>query len=123
MSDAVSSPRFPYLLIHVRIRQPSSSADQAVDLEALVDTGFDGGVVLPTDVIDPSLTPVRHLPWSLADDTEILAPAFFGLVTIGAFPPVPTVVIPLGDEAMVGRHVTNNFRVVFDHGTEVIVEP
>jgi predicted aspartyl protease len=122
MNEPVSSSNFPYLPIHVRIRQPNPATEQELDLEALVDTGFDGGLVIPKNLVDPSLVPTRHLPWSLADDSEVLAPAFLGYVQVGGLPPVPTVVIPLGDEPLLGRHVTNNFRLIFDHGHEITVE-
>jgi clan AA aspartic protease len=121
MSIPVSS-RFPYVSIRVIIRQTLASNQQSLDLEAMVDTGFDGGVVIPSDLLDPALTPVRQLPWSLADGSEVLLPAFLGSVQIGNLPPVTTIVMPLGDEPLIGRQVTNNYRVIFDHGNQVIVE-
>jgi hypothetical protein len=33
------------------------------------------------------------------------------------------VVIAVGDEPLVGRGVTDEFRVILDHGRRVIVEP
>ena len=84
---------------------------------------FDGGVVISKDRLDPSLTPVRYLPWSLADDSQVLLPAFLGDVRIGTLPPVRTIIMPLGDEPLLGRHVTNHFRILLDHGTQITVEP
>jgi clan AA aspartic protease len=115
--------RFPYLSIRVRIRQPSQSTEQEINFSALVDTGFDGGLVIPKDLLDPSLVPIRYVPWKLADESEILAPAFLGEIEVDGLPPVTTVVTSLGAEPLLGRHVTNNFRVIFDHGKQVIVEP
>ena len=94
-----------------------------MQLQALVDTGFDGGVVIPKDVLDPALTPVRYLPWSLADDSTVLLPAFLGDVQIGDLPPIRTIVMPLGDEPPIGRHVISPYREIFDRGTRIIVEP
>ena len=34
-----------------------------------------------------------------------------------------TAIITLDADALVGRHVTNQFRVIFDHGTSIVVEP
>jgi len=123
MSVPVTSAHFPYLTIRVTIRQPLARNQQEIQLEALVDTGFDGGVVIPKDAADPSLTPVRYLPWELADDSQILLPAFLADVQIGTLPPVRTIVMPLGDEALLGRHVTNHFGIFLDHGTQITVEP
>jgi clan AA aspartic protease len=123
MSVPVSSSHFPYLTIRVTIRQPIAGNQQEIQLEALVDTGFDGGVVIPKDLLDPSLTPVRYLPWSLADDSQVLLPAFLGDVQIGNLPPVRTIVMPLGDEPLLGRNVTNNYRMIFDHGNQLVIEP
>src|SRR5688572_17542972 len=95
MSVPVASSHFPYLTIRVTIRQPRASNHQEIQFEALVDTGFDGGVVIPKALLDPSLTPVRYLPWSLADDSQVLLPAFLGDVQIGTLPPVRTIVMPL----------------------------
>jgi len=106
MSVPVTSSHFPYLTIRLTIRQPLARNQQELEVEALVDTGFDGGVVIPKGALDPSLTPVRYLPWELADDSQVLLPAFLADVQIGTLPPVRTIVMPLGDEPAVGatRH-------------------
>jgi hypothetical protein len=43
-------------------------------------------------------------------------------VTIGHLQPVPTAVTALDGDPLLGRHVTNQFRVTFDHGRQIIVE-
>lgn len=88
----------------------------------MIDTGFDGGVVIPRDLLNPSLEPARYLPWFLADDSEVLLPVFAGEVQIGDLPPLKTIVMPLGDEPLLGRNVTNNYKMVFDHGSRVTIE-
>jgi predicted aspartyl protease len=100
----------------------AQTVQQVLEVEPLVDTGFDGGVCLPADAIDPALVPSRHLVWGLADGSEVVAPAFTGSVQIGELPPVRTVIIFLGDSSLLGRHVTDHFSVTFDHGQRVIVE-
>ena len=57
MSVPVTSAHFPYLTIRVTIRQPLARNQQEIRIEALVDTGFDGGVVIPKEFLDPSLPP------------------------------------------------------------------
>lgn len=88
----------------------------------MLDTGFDGGIVIPKNLLNSSLEPVRFLPWSLADDSEVLLPVFAGLVQIANFPPLKTIIMPLGDEPLLGRNVMNNYKVIFDHGIKLIVE-
>jgi predicted aspartyl protease len=122
MSQPFTSSRFPYLPIRIQIGR-QEDIQQELDLEPLVDTGFDGGVAVPSDLIDSLVTPDGHLPWYLADGTELLTPAYLASVQIAGLQPVPTVVIALGDESLLGRDVTNHFRLVFDHGHAVIVEP
>lgn len=122
MTSAASSNRYPYLLVHVQIGSPRH-VEQVLELEALVDTGFDGGLTIPPSLIDASITPDTHLPWQLADGSQVLTPAYLASVQIGPLPPVTTIVIALGDEPLLGRNVTDNFRLVFDHGSQIIVEP
>lgn len=90
--------------------------------EALVDTGFDGDLVLPTGSIPASVAPGGELLWALADAPEVLAPAYLGNVqldTLGSFPVVITV---LGNEPIVGRGLTDRFRLTLDHGALIVVE-
>jgi predicted aspartyl protease len=122
MTASLSSTRFPYLRVQVRVGT-ARYVDQEIDLEALVDTGFDGGVVVPARLIDPSIRPDTHLSWTLADGSHMRTPAYVATVRVGTLPAVMTVVIALGDEPLVGREVTDRFRVTFDHGREIIVEP
>ena len=121
MTQPVVSTRFPYLAIHVTIGT-FQHPDQEIDLEVLVDTGFDGGACIPSVEIDPLIRPDGHLPWVLADGTEVRTPAYVAMVQIGSIPPVRTAVIALGGERLLGRGITNHFRVTFDHGTRIVVE-
>ena len=116
------STRFPYLPIHLRVRH-SQTADQEGDLVALVDTGFDGDIVIPSDMVTGEAPPAIYLPWILADGSEVLAPAYLGVVRLGRLDPIAVVVTVLGDEPIVGRNLTNHFTIILDHGQRVIVEP
>jgi predicted aspartyl protease len=124
MTSPVSSSNFPYLPIRITIRQTGVEYhEQVLEVEAKVDTGFDGGVVIPKDLLDQTLVAYRLLPWSLADGSEVLLPAFLGDVQIGHLPPVRTIIMPLGDEPLIGRHVTNNYIMTFYRGTTITIEP
>lgn len=86
MTDAVSSARFPYRRIQVQIGSPQQ-VQQELSVEALVATGFDGGVLLPMTMIDPAIAPDTHLPWLLADGTEVLTPTYLATVQVGTLDP------------------------------------
>jgi predicted aspartyl protease len=96
---------------------------QAIDVEALLDTGFDGAVVVPDGLISSGLPPDGYLPWVLADGSQVSTPAYVGAVRVGQMGPFPVVVITLGSEPIVGCGLISRFNVVLDHGQHVIVEP
>jgi predicted aspartyl protease len=122
MSVEVSSSNFPYLSVHVivgTLRNPFFE----FDIEPLVDTGFDGGLTVSKDLIPDSIESIGQSVWRLADETEVAAFAYLGYIKIGQLDAVPAVIIALGEEPLLGRSVTNNFRLIFDHGNQIIVEP
>jgi predicted aspartyl protease len=122
MTLATSGTRFPYLQIHIQIGTPRH-IEQEFDLEALVDTGFDGGVTVPSEVVDAAIIPDTILDLGLADGSRLRAPGYLASVRIGRLQPVLTMLVALGDEALLGREVTDHFRVTFDHGREILAEP
>lgn len=36
---------------------------------------------------------------------------------------VKALVVTLGNEVMIGRGITDKFKIIFDHGRKVIIEP
>src|SRR5439155_17483775 len=70
MSQTVTSDRFPYLPLYLEVRQRNER------VEALVDTGFDGDVVVPSDFIADTERPDSYLSCRLADTSEVLAPVY-----------------------------------------------
>lgn len=66
--------------------------------------------------------PRGYLPWTLANGEEINAPYFLGKVRIGKFEPISVLITALGEEPLIGRGVTDKFKITFDHGKKVIVE-
>lgn len=91
-------------------------------LEALIDTGFDGDIAVPADML-VNVEPDDHQRWTPADGTHVSAPYFVGTVQVGAVGTFEAVITALGDEPLVGRGVTDRFRIILDHGERVIVEP
>lgn len=117
MSQGLTSSRFPYVPLHLSVRQRNER------IEALLDTGFDGDVAMPSEFVANGEPPDGYLPWTLADGSEALAPAYDGTVQVEGMAWFPAVVIALGDEPLVGRGVTDRFTIVLDHGRRLIVEP
>ncbi len=121
MIQAATSSRFPYLQMYVQLGSLNAPSF-AFDTESLVDTGFDGGLAVGTNVIPHSISPDGRSTWHLADGTPITAHMYVCYVTIGHLQPVPTILITLDGDALLGRDVTDQFRVTFDHGRQIIVE-
>ena len=96
--------------------------DETRELEALVDTGLDGDMIVPsgTAFAEPSIG-ARTFAW--ANEALAEGPAYLGTVQLGGFDPVSAEITALGGETVIGRGVIDRYRVVFDHGERVVVEP
>jgi predicted aspartyl protease len=114
--------RFPY----IRVRLTFADENQSfLSVEGMVDTGFDGDIVLPDD--DEFLGALGqadyYLIWRLADGSRVLSPAYSASAELADIQGLHEVVVSfLGDEALIGRGLTDRFKVVLDHGMRVIVE-
>lgn len=115
--DRVGSARFPYVPIRLVVGQ------QVIEVEAFLDTGFDGDVVMPRGSVRRGTRRTSYLYWTLPDNSVVSAPAYPGTVEIGRLGSFPVLVTVLGDEPIIGRRLTDRFRVILDHGSAVIVEP
>jgi predicted aspartyl protease len=115
--DRVESDRFPYLPLTLTV------ANRTVRVEALLDTGFDGDVVVPPQLITDGEPPDEHRSWSLADGSVIVAPLYYGALQVGSLDPVPADIVAIGDEPLVGRGISDRYGVNLDHGQRLIVEP
>jgi predicted aspartyl protease len=111
------SERFPYVSLHLTLGRYSRQ------LEALIDTGFDGDLIVPADYPTQGLHPVQFLDAVLADRSQISVPTYAGVARIGDIEIAPVLVLKLGDVAIVGTNVIRRFTVTLDHGRRVIVEP
>lgn len=116
IKKSIISKRFPYIPLQVQVRQRKEQ------IEALLDTGFDGDIAVPKDLLTNGDTPDGYLPWQLADGSEIIAPAYIGKAKVGDLKSIPVVVITLGDESLVGQGIIKHFTLTLDHGKRVIVE-
>lgn len=121
MISVVRSSHFPYLPVHVRIGN-LQLPDYELDLEVLVDTGFDGGLVVPMDLVPDRVPVAGETNCELADGSSFRARSYRGFVSIGSLPPIPTVIMAFPDRALLGRAVTNRYRLSFVYGRQVILE-
>jgi predicted aspartyl protease len=122
MTKAVISTHFPYLPINIQIGILSSQ--QKLQIEALVDTGFDNAISIPKSLIKPSIKPDGEIIVGLADDTEVVVNLYYGYVQLGKNEQIPAEIIALGDEEpLLGRYITSLFKVTLDHGQKLIIEP
>lgn len=115
--ERVESSRFPYLPLSIMLR------GMTYQVEALIDTGFDGDVALSEHLLASDESPDGYAGWTLADGSNVYAPIYAGSVSVGRFPTVPVSIVVLGDEPIVGRGVVDRYRVTLEYGDRVIVEP
>jgi predicted aspartyl protease len=91
--------------------------------EALVDTGFDDDLAIPHDRIADGDPPDEYRTFRLADGSRVVAAIYHGTVQIGDLAPVPADITTVGDELLLGRGVTDHYRLILDHGRSLTAEP
>ena len=94
---SVTSSHFPYLSLLLQVRHREEK------MEVLLDTGFDGDIAIPKGMLTNGDIPNGLLPWSLADGSKIIAPAYIGKVRIG-------------------QGIIKHFNITLDHGKRIILE-
>ena len=113
----VESDHFPYLPVCLSLR------GHKTEFEALLDTGFDGGLAVSESSMAVRQTAEWRLTAALADGSMVDVPAYLGTVQVGELPPVTTIIVTLGDEPILGRAVSDQFNITLDHGQRIVVEP
>jgi len=81
--QSVRSTRFPCLPVHVRLGNLQYPGFE-FDLDALVDTGFDGGLTVPQGLIPATALPLGDLTCNLADGSSMTAFSYLGFVSVGS---------------------------------------
>ncbi|MGI8554130.1 MAG: hypothetical protein ACR2PL_25590 [Dehalococcoidia bacterium] len=114
----MTAARFPFLRIRFAIGWYRD------EVEALVDTGCDVAFVIPRDLA-ASLPEPSYVGHVMTVSGEPLAvPTWRALIELvlqpGAF---EGATLAIGDEFILGLPAVNRFKVTFDHGERLIVEP
>jgi predicted aspartyl protease len=92
---------------------------------ALLDTGFEGYVVLPVAFRRRLGKPDLHILIRVADGTEGEFPAYRAgveIVGLGVQVVYQAEIVLLGDECLIGQGIIKHLKVTFDHGNQVLVE-
>lgn len=94
------------------------------DAIALMDTGFDGDLVVPEALVGQLPEPSYYSRYRTANGELVVVAEFSGTVELVDQPgSLQARIIALGDEYLIGIRMLNHFRVTLDHGQQIIVEP
>lgn len=115
----VISGRYPYLDLRVQIR------DWQDETYALIDTGFTGNLVVPESLWTQELGQADgRVNLIVADGGIVRAPVYLGSIELLGVPEISGLRITfMGDQYILGRGIIDRFKVTFDHGRRVILEP
>ena len=116
-----TSAHFPYIPVTVVLNKRTET------VEALLDTGFDGDLIIPEGLMANGKPPDSYLRFTLADQvTSVLAPAYLGRVEVaelGDAGVYAAIISVLGTEPIIGRNLARHFHITLDHGRQVIIRP
>lgn len=116
-NKTVTSFRFPYLHIKVSITKKD------FEWEALIDTGYDGGVIIPPTLITNGEVSGWLVDCKLADNSIVEVQAYLGSVRLGDKKLNNITVLIMGDEPIIGRGIIKHFKIILDHGQKVVLKP
>ena len=111
------SADYPYLQVRVAVGK------NRLSFRALLDTGFDGYLVIPEGLESQLGAPEFRVKTVLADGSESMRPQFRAAVEIIGLGLVYVARLTLlGDECLLGQGIIRQLKVTFDHGKQVVVE-
>ena len=109
---------YPYLQVRVTVGK------YRLSYRALLDTGFDGYLVLPESLESQLGGPEFQVKTMVADGSESMRSQFRAAVDIVGLNLVYVVRLTLlGDECLIGQGIIRQLKITFDHGKQVVVEP
>ena len=115
-NKSIISTRFPYIPVKITV------IENNYDLEALIDTGFNGHAILPPKIFTNGKLPPKFVTCKLADNSIIETPIYRGTIKLGGKKLNDILVLIMGDEPIIGRSVIKSFKITLDHGRKIIVE-
>ena len=92
-----------------------SGSREQIEIEALIDTGFDGEITIPSVIgvrLGLELTELEE--FELADGSVIQSFVFSGQVTLGGQSQEVEIILSNSDEALVGTGLLANYRLEID---------
>ena len=94
----------------------------SVELEAIIDTGFDGDLCLPIDAaLQLGLELHGRIAVELADGSRKLEFVFLGQVEFQGQGREAPIVLPESEDALIGTALLARYRLTVDFGTGEIV--
>jgi predicted aspartyl protease len=81
MNKSIISSHFPFLPLHLKLKLNKNNAIDT-ETEALVDTGFSGDIVVPSDWTKNGHRADGYVTWTMADGTSTMAEIYLGIVRL-----------------------------------------
>ncbi|MBI3538613.1 MAG: hypothetical protein HY070_13785 [Chloroflexi bacterium] len=106
---------YPYLRASCRVH------GHEFDVLGFVDTGYDGGLVIPKSQRIGLPKSMSIIPIQLGDGTRTSAEEFVGTLVVEDMQLEVTVLF-LGNEYLIGREVVDQFRLCFHRGEYLEIE-
>jgi len=112
----ISSTRFPYLPVKITVTENN------YNLEALIDTGFNGQVILPPNIFTNGQLPPKFVTCKLADNSIVEMPIHRGTLKLGDKKLNEIIILIIGDEPIIGREVIKHFKIILEYGRKIVLE-
>lgn len=114
----VTEGTYPSLPIRVTFQ------GDTLEVTALIDSGFDGYLVVPSELVPMVREPVYRQRVAMASREVVTALVFPATIEFVDVPgPFDGIAIALGGEFLLGLLSINRLRVTLDHATRVNIEP